>query len=256
MSNAGVQEHRFENKINTQSEYILPIIDESIGVEGCYTPFKTPISLLVVGSSFSGKTHFITNILKNKSKMMRPEPQKILFVYNTWQDIYDELSESVQGIEFVNKIPNKVEMENFTEDNQPSCLVIDDQMTNLDSAPAIAEYFTVFCHHKQLSIILVLQNLFHKCKPLRDISLNSQGIILFKNLRSHDQISVFASQMFPGPKRKYFLSAYNNAVLNRPYGYLFIDINNACDPKFRLRTNILPNEQCIVYVPVSGDDQY
>jgi hypothetical protein len=242
-------------KDNSQ-KYSLPIIAKCEGEAGCYIPFKSPTSLLVVGSSFSGKTHFISNLVLNKSKMFYPEPKKILWVYNTWQNVYDTLSQLVHGIEFTNKIPSKSEIEKFTDDNQPCCLVIDDHMTNLDSAPAIAEYFTVFCHHRQLSIILVLQNLFHQCKPLRDISLNAQGIILFKNLRSHHQIGVLASQMFPGNKRKYFLQAYNDAVLNKPYGYLLLEINNQSDPKYRLRTNIFNFEQCIIYLPISGDDHY
>jgi hypothetical protein len=239
-----------------QGGYSLPIIVECEGKDGCYLPFSTPFSLLVVGNSFSGKTHFISKLLENKNKMLNPEPKKILFSYNTWQNIYENLSQSVQDITFINKIPSKSELEEFTADNEPSCLIIDDHMTNLNSAPNISEYFTVFCHHRQLSIILVLQNLFYKCKPLRDISLNAQYIILFKNLRSRDQVGVLASQMFPGNKRRYFLQAYNDAVLSRPYGYLLIEINNASDPKFQLRTDIFPDQHCLVYLPVSGDDQF
>lgn len=62
-----------------------------------YIPFKTPISLIIAGSSFSGKTTFIFNLLKNK-KMFQPNFEEIIFVYSTWQPLYDEIEKLLDNI--------------------------------------------------------------------------------------------------------------------------------------------------------------
>ena len=49
--------------------------------------------------------------------------------------------------------------------------------------PFIANLFSWESDLKKLSAILLLQNLFHQGKYGRDISLNAQYLILFKNIR-------------------------------------------------------------------------
>lgn len=221
-----------------------------------YMPFKTPISLLIVGSSFSGKTYFIANLLKQRVQMFEPVFEEIIFVYSSWQPVYDELERTINNIKFITTIPSKSEIEIITKDLQPRLIIFDDQMTHLAECPDITDYFTVFTHHKNLSCILVLQNLFYQAPCIRDISYNVQGLILFRNLRSPQQIGILASQMFPGKKRKYFLSAYEDACVNTPYGYLFCDINPKYDTKYQLRTNILPGNNAKIYMPKYSNEKY
>jgi len=229
----------------------MELAKDLTGLES-YIPFKTPLSLILSGASFSGKTFFLAELIKNKSKMFIPEPVEILFVYSAWQEIYNDLEKQIPGIRFVNRIPSKEEIEQFTEDNKPRMLCLDDQMTRLDGCPHIIDYFTIYTHHRNLSCVLLLQNIFHQgAKCLRDISLNTQGLILFRNMRSPQQISTLASQMFPGKKRKYFLNSYELAT-SKPHGYLFVDINAANDQTFQLRSDILPGKNTIVYLPTEG----
>ena len=204
----------------------------------CYIPFESPISLTVCGSSNSGKSTFIAALLDNKSKMFTPEPQEIIFVYSAWQPLYDRLERTVPNIKFMNRIPTKSEVVQMTEDLEHRMMILDDQMTQLSSCPDITEYFTVFSHHRNLSCILVLQNALYQAQCVRDISYNVQGMIIFRNLRSPQQVGILATQMFPGKKRKYFLDAYKQACLDRQFGYLYCDINPRNDMKYQLRTDI------------------
>jgi hypothetical protein len=220
----------------------------------CHLPLTTPSSILVSGSSFSGKTYFISKLLQNKAKMFAQEPVEILFVYSVWQDLYDEMTEKVPGIKFVDFMPSLSDIEQFSSSGEPKLLIFDDRMADLKDFNGFEKLFTVFCHHRNLSIILVVQNIFHQAKCLRDISLNVQCIILFKNLRASDQVSRLATQMFAGKKRKWFLAAYEDACIkNAPHGYLMIDINPRDNDLLQLRTNILPDEATIYYLPKSGE---
>ena len=71
-------------------------------------------------------------------------------------------------------------------------LVLDDKMSSLnDSAMgnAVVDIVCVLCNHCHVSCIITLQNLFHASKAVREISLNSQYICLFRNNRSARQVN-------------------------------------------------------------------
>ena len=104
----------------------------------------------------------------------------------------------------------------------------------------IVNLFTRGSHHRNLSVIYIVQNLFHQGKGSRSISLNSHYLVLFKNPRDKLQILTLAKQMYPG-QTDFFLNQYEEAV-KRPFGYLLIDLKTATQDNCRLRTNVLPSE--------------
>jgi len=65
------------------------------------------------------------------------------------------------------------------------------------SNEVIVDLFTKGSHHKNLSVILILQNLFHQERGQRDISLNANYIVIFKNPRDCAQIRHLARQVYP-----------------------------------------------------------
>ncbi|GFQ75149.1 uncharacterized protein TNCT_27921 [Trichonephila clavata] len=87
----------------------------------------------------------------------------------------------------------------------------------------IAELFTVTSHHSRISVILILQNLFPRTKVMRDISLNAQYIILFKNNRNVGQIQCFARQLY-GNKASAFMDAYKKSTQGN-FNYLLVDLH-------------------------------
>ena len=101
--------------------------------------------------------------------------------------------------------------------------------------------FTRGSHHRNLSVIYIVQNLFHQGKGSRSISLNSHYLVLFKNPRDKLQILTLAKQMYPG-QTDFFLNQYEEAV-KRPFGYLLIDLKTTTQDNCRLRTNVLPSEE-------------
>ena len=120
-------------------------------------------------------------------------------------------------------------------------------MTQLHSDQRLTRLFTVGSHHRNLSVIFIVQNLFHQGKEMRNLSLNSHYIILFKNPRDRFQVSVLARQMYPG-KAKFLEEAYNDATKGH-YGYLILDLKPDTDEDFRVRTGILPGDVPLVYMP-------
>ena len=107
----------------------------------------------------------------------------------------------------------------------------------------IVNLFTRGSHHRNLSVIYIVQNLFHQGKGSRSISLNSHYLVLFKNPRDKLQVLIMtlAKQMYPG-RTDFFLKQYEAAV-RRPFGYLLIHLKTTTKDDCRLKTNVLPGEE-------------
>ena len=147
----------------------------------------------------------------------------------------------IPTIEFVKGIPESLENDSYLDVNIRNLIVIHDQMIEAGKDNRIVNLFTKGSHHRNLSVIYIVQNLFHQGKGKRSISLNSHYLVLFKNPRDKLQILTLAKQMYPG-RTDFFLKQYEEAV-RRPYGYLLIDLKTTTRDDCRLRTNVLPGEE-------------
>jgi len=82
--------------------------------------------------------------------------------------------------------------EDFVSVNGEPCLVIlDDLLTDVYSKQ-VCELFTRGSHRRNISVILITQNLFHQGRFCRDISLNSHYIVALKNVRDKKQFMYLA----------------------------------------------------------------
>jgi hypothetical protein len=98
----------------------------------------------------------------------------------------------------------------------------------------VCDLFTKLSHHRDVSVVFVIQNLFHRNRFVRTMNLNTHYLVLFKNPRDANQVSVLARQMYPG-KSKFVVEAYRDATKN-PFGYLLIDLRLETDESYRIRT--------------------
>ena len=198
--------------------------------------FQHPFTCYIAGPTQSGKSHFVFKLIKLCSVAIFPPPERIVWCYGEYQKAFSDRSGDV---EFVEGLPDSSLL-----DGRRTLLIIDDLMSETDSR--VTNLFTKGSHHKNASVIYISQNLFHKGKENRNISLNSHYLILFKNPRDAAQIVHLGRQIFPD-RIKYFREAFADAT-SRPYGYLLIDLKPTTPDELRLRTNVFPPEMTIVYV--------
>ena len=205
---------------------------------------RCSFSMLIVGASGSGKTVFTKTLLKCRHQIMNGAPSKILWCYGVHQPLYDQLARENPDIKFHNGCPtlDMLKQGNFI-------LVIDDLMVEAGCNQLVSDIFTKYCHHYNITCILIMQNLFPKGTQMRNISLNANYIVLMKNARDRAQIRHLASQMYPG-NAKFLVTAYEDAT-KKPFSYLFLDCRNDSDDRLRVRAGILPHEQHYVYKPSS-----
>ena len=200
--------------------------------------------------------------------------ERVLFYYAEWQEAYRQLQydasvreteekkrgEAALGyrngvtpttlkknlIEFREGLPRPDDYSN--DPLIPKLVIIDDLMRESSSSDAIVDLFTKGSHHKNLSVILISQNLFHQGRGQRDISLNANYIVIFKNPRDRAQIRHLARQVYPDDP-KFLEEAYYDST-SRPHGYLLLDLKQSTPDEYRFRTCIFPvDTRHYVYVP-------
>jgi len=201
-------------------------------------PFHHPFTSIVSGPTGCGKTNFVLKLVDHANELIEPVPAKFVYYFAEYQPqfkIYEK------RIEFRRGKPEAGELETLRD----VLVVVDDLMTETDEE--LANLFTRGSHHRNVSVIFLLQNFFLRNKYMRTISLNAQYIVLFKNPRDNSQFVHLAKQLYPR-KSAYAIEAYTDATL-QPYGYLLLDLRNEQDEDLRLRTYIFPGERQIVYVP-------
>jgi hypothetical protein len=118
-------------------------------------------------------------------------------------------------------------------------------MQECTESKEICNYFTRTAHHKNISIFYLTQNFYQKGRYSTTIARNSSYIILFSSPNDFGQIKAFASQRF-NPSA--ILDAYK-LITRIPMGYLLIDCTQATPDKLRLRTNIIPPQELVIFYP-------
>ena len=184
---------------------------------------------------------WIAQLLQLSNTMINPAPTRILYFYKRWQPLYDEIMKHVPRIEFVEGIPYNIKDDSYFDTKSPTLFILDDQMRDSAKSSDICELFTEGSHHRNLSVICLMQNLFYQGKESRTMSLNTQYLVLFKSPRDKQQISILARQMYPN-RSHYFIEQYEKAT-QRPHGYLFVDLKQNTSEEDRLQSDIFVGDQ-------------
>lgn len=209
--------------------------------------FESPTSIFIAAPSGSGKTVFTKNILKHANGMFKSPISKIFFCYSMWQKIYNEMENEIADIQFYKGLPTMDILNEWGAVEGHKIIVFDDLMMQGVESEELVQLMCVGSHHANITIIFLIQNIFQKGKSMRTASLNCHYFILFQNRRDMLQIQTLGRQIFPG-RTKFFMDAYQKSI-SKSYGYLVVDINPHSDKSYQLRTDILPDQDTIIYQP-------
>ena len=163
--------------------------------------------------------------------MIDPPLQNIIYFYSENQDTFGEIEVLVPGIQ----------SDSILDSINPqtrNVYIIDDIMGEKDAV--IAKLFTKTSHHGNLSVIYIVQNLFHQSKDHRTISLNASYLVLTKYVRDASQVIHLNKHLYPS-NTKISQQACQLAT-KEPYTCLFVDLTPTCPEEIRLRSGIFPTD--------------
>lgn len=209
-------------------------------------PFEVPSTFSISGTTGSGKTTWLYQLLKHKDILFpNVSTEKILYCYGTWQKLFEDMEKSIPNLIFHEGVPTPDIVDSLTENKKHNIIILDDLMMEVVKNADIELLFTRGSHHKNLTIIYLNQNMFCQGKNARSITLNCHYIILFHNLRDCSQVVRLGQQIFPG-NSQLLVESYKDA-LQSSFGYLVIDLSPRTEEGYRLRTDIFPGEDTIIY---------
>lgn len=215
---------------------------ESNEIEHPIMHFVSPCNCLIVGQSQSGKSVFIEKLILNREKYISGAPiNHVVYCCKNKRFAPNELESSVPNFKVFEGVPDISTIKNNT------LLIIDDLMVDLDIySKKIKELFCVSSHHCQISVFLLLQNLY--CGKLSgDISYNAHYIVFMRSMRNKRYFSYLARQLAPNNWRS-LENAYIEA-LKIPYSHFCVDMSQRTNDLFRIKSDILQPDYYICYIP-------
>lgn len=180
--------------------------------------------------------------------MFTVPPRRIVYAYSEYQPLFDVMKRTIPNIVFHQGLPDREDLDNYSEGLDHVILVLDDLMLKITQSEDCVQLFTVTSHHRNITVLFLTQNLYPPGKYARSISLNCANVILFRNERDKKQVLTFASQILPG-QTGYFREAYERSTNRERYGYILIDVSPHTEKTYMLRSRIFPGEDTVVYAP-------
>lgn len=209
--------------------------------------FHHPGNMCVYGPSKSGKTVFVSKLIKHRDKMYTMESgkkfQSILYFYGSvWQPRFTEMKrdgatfvKGFQGFDLEKMIP---------QEKRPALVVIDDLETELQDSKNAQNLVSIDSHHMDLSVILIFQSLFPVGKfavKIRD----QLDISVFMRYSNNDlSLSHRFKNMFSNKQAlTHFIQHIYKKWTKDRGGYLLIDNHpDQIEQDFSIRTNIFPTD--------------
>ena len=148
---------------------------------------KTLFSLILGGTSGSGKTPFLERFIKNFSKITDGSeitfPKLLWFNRTNQPELFKRIKRSFPGtVRFFDSIDSEI-YSKIESEGRNSTIVLDDLMHGMSGLSDIGNVFTKGRSHLNCNVILLWQNFFPKGPEMRNLSINARHIVIFKNPR-------------------------------------------------------------------------
>ena len=206
-----------------------------------------PYRILIVGSSGSGKTNALLNLINNRPDIDKiylyakdPYEAKYQYLINKREKVgLDHFKEPKAFMEYSNDMQDVYEnIENYNSGKKLKILIVFDDMiadmiNNKQLNPVVTELF-IRSRKLNISIVFITQSYF---KVLKDVRLNSTHFFIMKipNKRELQQIALNHSSDIDF---KDFIKIYKKCTAE-PYSFLVNDSTLPSDDPLRFRKNLL-----------------
>ena len=204
---------------------------------------RHPFTMVVAGPSGSGKTTFIASLLTKAHLLIDTEFDYIVcFLGSTDPKLKELVSVYGPRITFVSGLPD--DFNKYIDSTKNGFILIDDLMSESTKASKVTELYTKTSHHANVSVCLVLQNLYHHGQERHSIMRNSHYLVIFHNPLDQSVIYTLAHRINPMNKSavtKIFMYAQSK------FRYLLLDGKQGTLPEARFRTDIFNDfQRCFI----------
>jgi len=232
---------RYDNEEPTETkddnEDSIPVNN----VDSSHMVFSHPFTCIISGPSRCGKTEWTLKLLKHINEMIKPNVEQIIWCYGSKGTI-SRVREVCDNVTFVQNLPNIDDMDRSI----PKLIIMDDLQT-VATDGTVARIFTRESHHNNISCIFIVQNAFGKQNDMRDASLNTMYRVIFPNPIDKLQLHILGRGFKP-KHPSFFADCLEDRKKETDYGYILVDYTPRTKDVMRVRSNIFPDEDNLVYI--------
>lgn len=207
--------------------------------------FRVPFTMLICGGTGTGKTEWLCKLIDNSADLFDKPLKKVIWCYGISTRKHTQLARDSRFI--LNEgLPDTTLIDDVCGTEGDGCLlVLDDLAAELrKESELFANLYSRISHHRCISVVSILQNLFSVPRTAR---LNSSYLCILKTTSDMNFLFSLGRQLFDKDQYRSFIEAYKDAT-RKPFGYLLLDLHTRSNDNCRLLTGIF-SHNITVYVP-------
>ena len=197
----------------------------------------SPFRLIVAGGSGSGKTELVKRMIKEDLS------NRFKDIHYCYPNYLTEIpAEFCVPVQYHAGLLSTTELKDIPDG---SLIIIDDLMMESAANEDVAKLFTVVARKRNISVILLVQNIYQQGKYFRNIRLNTTGIIMFKFRAGRDVNKRLLRDL--GLQDMISVDQLDRALAKK-YSYILFDLHpdRHCDFGC-VRSNIFDNNFRVFY---------
>ena len=201
---------------------------------------QKPFRAIVAGGSGSGKSCFVQKLIEQNH--FNSDFDLIKYIYPDYLDDPPMDINTDQIIEYTAGLPT---CNSLASIDRNTLVILDDLMLEVANCADIARFFSVIARKKNISVIMIVQNIFMQGKHFRNIRLNATHIILFKFYAGLDtNFRIIRDLGLTGSVTKGLMEK----IYSKPFSYIMLDLHPSRHSSFSsVRANIFDNFSSILY---------
>ena len=172
---------------------------------------KFPGSMLIQGSTHSGKTTLVHSIFQHKDVLFTVVPQQIIYCYT---EIPGTLFDDIDNILTHQGLPDLSTLNGWLEtyEDVPWLLCLDDMQLAFYNSEICEQLMTRSLHHKGCYLLVTGHNLFAQGKHGRLANLQYHSMLLCRSVRDLNQLSILGVQLLAKGKSASFIQIFLDAT--------------------------------------------
>lgn len=188
--------------------------------------------MCISGPSDSGKSTFCKQLLINSERLFDQSISNVIIFTGssdtTFHTLGDELPFNTQ---IISGLPNN--LDEYISKN--TLYIFDDLQEECGNNKCLSQFFTKHAHHQNISVILILQNLYAKGAERITMLRNCHYLVVFNNPLDQSILNTVARRIDPSNHKK-IVNMFKE-VLDL-YRYIMIDGTQGVHRNLRFRSDI------------------
>ena len=221
---------------------------EKLDLDETALKFHTPCAISITGSSQSGKSYLMAQLVEHRSDLFNTNFEQIFYcqpesLFLGTNPIFEKLKSLCPRIQLIQGLPDIAKL-NLHIDRTSKLILIDDMMQSILASPEMLDLLTIQIHACNITLCFTMHNNFPQSKFGKTISRNVQYKFIFHNRLELTELRILSCQL--GKKSSFLEECFHflfNTFPAEHHPYLMIDGHAQSPPSIKtlfIRTHVLP----------------